>query len=228
MNGLYEIIHQPTGRAYIGSSVDVERRLKAHRAMLRRGIHDNRWLQRTWARDGEDAFVLRALEECDEARLREREAEVIAARRPDVFNLSEVVRRGARAGNASMTDDEAREIYRRAGEGVAVADLADVFGFEPETVRRIVFGRTYLHITGGKPARAPQKARGPRSANAKLTDDQVREIRRRYRDGRTLRGPDGRVVAGHPDSGPALAREFGVSEHLIYLVRSRKSWAHID
>jgi hypothetical protein len=196
--------------------------------MLRSGIHDNRWLQRTWTRDGAAFFVFRLLEECEHASLRDREAEVLAARRPNVFNLSEVVRQGARAGNASMTDEEACEIYRRAGEGAAIADLADAFGFPVETVRRIAFGRTYRHITEGKPARPPQKARGPRSANAKLTADQVREIRRRYKDGRGLRGPDGRVVAGHPDSGPALAAEFGVSLHLVYLIRSRKLWAHLD
>lgn len=221
MNGLYEIVHQPTGRAYIGSSVDVPRRLRAHRAMLRRGVHDNIWLQRTWARDGAEAFVFRLLDKCDKSRLREREAEVIAARRPNVFNLSEVVRRGARAGNASITDDEVREIYRRAYEGAAVVDLAEEFGHSKENVRRIVFGRTYAHVTGGAPARPPRRARGVRHGVSKLTPEAVREIRRRWKDGRV-------VSADHPDSTRGLAAEFGISEPLVYAVRARKVWAHVD
>lgn len=212
MNGLYEIVHQPTGRAYIGSSVDVARRLRAHRAMLRRGVHDNVWLQRTWARDGAQSFILRPLEECAQPRLRQREAEVIAARRPNVFNLSEVVRRGARAGNSSITDDEVREIYRRAAQGAAVTDLAKEFGHSKENVRRIVFGRTYTHVTGGNPARPPKKASAGRNTNSKLDAAAVKAIRARIHQGESVAG---------------LAREYGVTNRAVVCVRDRLTWKHV-
>lgn len=51
---------------------------------------------------------------------------------------------------------------------------------------------------------------------AKLTDDQVREIRRRY-------------VRHHPvHGGKALAREFGVRNSMISLIVNRKNWKHLN
>ena len=49
---------------------------------------------------------------------------------------------------------------------------------------------------------------------AKLTDDQVREIRTRWASDRPRQG--------------ALAQEYGVSKGLIGLIIRRKAWAHLD
>lgn len=48
---------------------------------------------------------------------------------------------------------------------------------------------------------------------SKLTDDQVREMRRRLADGETS---------------VTLAKEFGVSQNLVSLIRRRKRWAWLD
>ena len=65
LQGIYEIVNWQDGKAstYIGSSVDIERRWKQHRGILRRGTHDNSHLQRAWNKYGEDAFVFNVLEE---------------------------------------------------------------------------------------------------------------------------------------------------------------------
>lgn len=59
------------------------------------------------------------------------------------------------------------------------------------------------------------KARGEKASKAKLTAEQVLEIRRRYEPGKYGRGS--RV----------LAKEFGVSSASILAVVKGESWAHI-
>lgn len=54
--------------------------------------------------------------------------------------------------------------------------------------------------------------KGEANAHAVLTDDQVREIRRRYSDGE-LQQP--------------LAEEFGVNQTQISAIVRRKAWAHL-
>jgi hypothetical protein len=61
-----------------------------------------------------------------------------------------------------------------------------------------------------------QRARGEEQGNHRLTEVQVRAIRRRYIF--RSRGPNG---------GPALALEFGVSRSTIERIVSRKMWKHI-
>lgn len=64
------------------------------------------------------------------------------------------------------------------------------------------------------PPKGPR--RGDGAARAKLTEDQVREIRSRY-------------VYGKRGCGiTALAKEFGVHDFSIEMIVKRKSWTHID
>lgn len=56
-------------------------------------------------------------------------------------------------------------------------------------------------------------ARGERSGHAKVTEEQVREMRRRHAD---------RVGLG------SLAREYGMSKSSVWAIIKRKSWAHIE
>lgn len=60
--GIYRITG-PGGRIYIGSSDNVRRRWKSHKAQLRRGVHHNRLLQADWNEAGEAVFTFAVLEE---------------------------------------------------------------------------------------------------------------------------------------------------------------------
>lgn len=212
MTGIYEIEHRPSGRVYVGSSDDIRRRLRAHRALLRRGAHENVRLQRAWIRDGEAAFDFRAVEECPIDRLRDREAELIGYC-AKVYNTSPVVRPGAPAANSSVSDDDVLAIYGRAGNGERVVDLAMEYGVSLDAARRIVAGRTYARLTGGGRARPMVRARGARNANSKLTEDAVRSIRARF-------------TGKHGQKGQ-LAQEYGVTRRVITLVVRRETWAHV-
>lgn len=54
--GIYLIEHIVTGRCYVGSAIDIERRTKFHRRKLSAGTHWARYLQRSWRKYGETAF----------------------------------------------------------------------------------------------------------------------------------------------------------------------------
>jgi hypothetical protein len=215
MIGTYEIAHLPSGRAYVGSSDNVTRRLRAHRGLLRRGEHFNRALQEAWDRDSEEGFAFRALEPCAVAQLRQVEADLLAARGPArVFNTSPVVRPGARAPNAALSDASVLAIYQRAAAGEPATDLAAEFGIACYTAQRIIAGKTYTDLTGGIRAREPLgQPRAERNANTKLSAPTVREIRRRLAHGEGC-GP--------------LAREYGVTHRAVVCVRDRLTWAHVD
>lgn len=62
--GVYCITNMVDGRAYIGSSIHVEKRWSEHQSELRRNVHHSVYLQRAWNKYGKDAFQFRVLMEC--------------------------------------------------------------------------------------------------------------------------------------------------------------------
>lgn len=89
ISGIYAIENTETGRCYIGSSVDVQRRIAAHRTALRRGDHDNPHLQRAWMKHGEAVFRFILVERCESLGLLLREQAHLHARQ-DTYNVCEI------------------------------------------------------------------------------------------------------------------------------------------
>lgn len=65
-SGIYSIRNKANGKLYVGSTVDFASRWASHRCQLRKGTHDNSYLQRAWVKYGEDAFEFAVLMECPE------------------------------------------------------------------------------------------------------------------------------------------------------------------
>lgn len=83
--GIYIIRNLVSGRCYVGSSQNVEKRWSTHKSTLSSGRHHSQALQRAWAERGPDSFSFELLEECLEADLVEREQAWIDDLRP-VYN----------------------------------------------------------------------------------------------------------------------------------------------
>ena len=64
-SGAYAITNVVNGKVYIGSTVNLKRRLDEHRRGLRGGAHGNPHLQSSWNKYGEDAFEFDILEYLD-------------------------------------------------------------------------------------------------------------------------------------------------------------------
>lgn len=78
VSGIYCIVHLPTGKKYVGQSVDLCSRRGAHFSKLRQGTHRNVHLQAAYNLYGSSEFEFRILEECSEGMLDIRECEWIA------------------------------------------------------------------------------------------------------------------------------------------------------
>jgi group I intron endonuclease len=62
ISAVYRIKNIVSGRVYVGSSVDIERRWGDHRWLLKAGRHHSRKLQRSWTKHGPSAFILEIIE----------------------------------------------------------------------------------------------------------------------------------------------------------------------
>jgi group I intron endonuclease len=72
-SGIYCIVNTNNQKKYVGSSKNIYQRLQKHRAYLRKNMHENRKLQNSWNKHGEDNFQYFILEFCFEEQLLERE-----------------------------------------------------------------------------------------------------------------------------------------------------------
>lgn len=77
MIGIYKITNTKNGKVYIGQSVDIDKRFREHRKMLRDNNHINYRLQDDWNVYGEDSFTFEVLEKCRSVYLNEIEKHTI-------------------------------------------------------------------------------------------------------------------------------------------------------
>ena len=122
--------------------------------------------------------------------------------------------RGETHGRTELTEAQVvkiRDLY--ASGDCTQADLAERFGVTGGTISQTITGETWAHIDGaGKPWDGT-RAKGERNAAAKLTEDDVRTIRRLYAQG------------GY--SYRALGRRYGVGFTTIRQAVKRQTWTHI-
>jgi group I intron endonuclease len=62
ISGVYQILCKPTGKIYVGGTVNLRARWEQHRRCLRRGNHPNAYLQNAWNKYGEENFEFSILE----------------------------------------------------------------------------------------------------------------------------------------------------------------------
>lgn len=73
VSGVYRIVNIVTGKSYIGSSVNIRRRIREHFSDLRCGRHQNPYLQSSFCKHGEDSFRFEVVEGCGQDIMQERE-----------------------------------------------------------------------------------------------------------------------------------------------------------
>jgi group I intron endonuclease len=71
--GIYSVANNVTHKVYVGSSVNVLKRIREHIWALKRGDHPNRHLQSAWNKYGEHSFEFSVLEHCSIRWLAKRE-----------------------------------------------------------------------------------------------------------------------------------------------------------
>lgn len=85
--GIYRIINTKNNKIYIGSSVDIKKRKEKHFWMLKKGVHDNKFLQSSYDRDGKENFIFDIIEMCDKKDLVEKENYYILENKSNNMNF---------------------------------------------------------------------------------------------------------------------------------------------
>lgn len=62
--GIYQILNTQNGNFYIGSAVNIRKRLSVHKSFLQKGSHHNPHLQSAWNKYGSEAFEVYVLFVC--------------------------------------------------------------------------------------------------------------------------------------------------------------------
>lgn len=86
-SGIYQIENEVNGKRYVGSAVDVRRRWRDHRSLLRHGRHNNPHLQAAFKKYGEVSFAFSVLEQAEPEKLIGREQWYLDTVRPE-YNIS--------------------------------------------------------------------------------------------------------------------------------------------
>lgn len=127
----------------------------------------------------------------------------------------ETRRRGSSHPQSRITEQEVRELRREWLDGETTGYLSAKYGLTTSAAHRAAIGRTWSHVPieneeRQKPRR--NSARGERIWTAKLTQDDVREMRSLY-------------DAGVPAK--ELAERFGIHLRTTFSIVARKSWKHV-
>lgn len=115
--GVYTITYVPSGRRYIGGSLDCVNRFTFHRWALRRGRHSCEALQALWNQSGESDFEFKIERETGHDRDRVRAAEQEALNAESSATLLNQSRRwqGPKPEPSAARKEAARQLWERPG-----------------------------------------------------------------------------------------------------------------
>ncbi len=232
-SGIYQIRNLVNGKVYVGSATCFRVRWGVHRNALNKGRHHSKHLQDSWRKHGSHEFAFEILERCERGSLIEKEQAWIDARNPE-FNICKVA--GSTLGQLhdSGTRDKiaarakGRKCLPRSPEYRKKLSEAHAGKKKPDhVIAALQIGRRKRVRTPEECSRVSASLRvayqtGLRSREkteehknkigqfyAKLTDDEVRQIRSLRAEGVT---------------GNALAKKYNSNAGTISAICNRKRY----
>lgn len=160
--------------------------------------HFSNWIRK----HGEDNVSFEVLEQCEESELDARELHWISKLRQEGAKLTNI-----RPGGASERG------YKRPRQSEAMRGSRNpMYGTDRREV--MAYARSFNKpMTAANREAVSKRSLGELNVKAKLTEEQVREIR---------------AEAQYYGVSAALAREYGVSAAMISAIRLRRSWKHVE
>lgn len=131
--GIYYILNIETKKVYIGSSIDIEKRIIGHKRGLLREKHHNIYLQRAWLKHGSSSFEFGILELIPKEDLLKVEQTYIdlnengynlapaaggdiLSNHPNRENIFERIKNAVIERTSKMTSEEKKKIFGKPGE----------------------------------------------------------------------------------------------------------------
>lgn len=140
-SGVYKIECVENGKVYIGSSIELSKRIYHHKCQLNAGKHHSRHLQNAWNRYGADAFNISVIVRCQPQDCLKQEQRLIDAH--DACNQERGFNSAPVAGSCygttrskearlrmSRAQREARKKYEWKGEKLCLSDIAESEGVD--------------------------------------------------------------------------------------------------
>lgn len=209
--GIYGIKNTINDKIYIGKTgMNFGDRWDSHRSLLRNNNHDNPYLQRAWNKYGSESFDFIIVEECQVAELDDKEKYWIKYYKD--LNLSYNILDGGDGFN-NLGTHLSEETKRKIGEKNRINGLGRKAS--AETRKKMSEAHKGYRPTPEAIAKTAEASRQAMQANpplAKLTPDDVRQIR--YLNGEGVKSKD-------------LAEQFNVSYQCIRDVILGKRWSHV-
>jgi group I intron endonuclease len=148
-SGIYILKSISTGKVYVGSSIDVNRRWGEHFVMLTHNRHDNNHLQNCWNKYGYSDFIWKVVKFCDEKNLLQLEQKVIDYCKVKygwrmMFNCNPVA--GSRLGSRATADTIFKMMKNNARPFLGKCHSAEMRAFLSENSKRLwKEGKLYGH-----------------------------------------------------------------------------------
>lgn len=200
-SGIYQITNTVTGRFYIGSSIDVDFRIKAHKRCLKNNSHRNSYLQNSYNKHGVGAFTYKIIEYVSDVdKLIEREQYYIdslgASRSKNGYNINPIA--GSCLG--VKRSDEYKKKASEIRKGTMQGENNPFYGKKhtKETIEKLKRKKVPL---------------GENHHRATTTEKQAREIKMLLKEGKLL----------HKE----IAEKVGVSVYVVNKIKTGYTWSHL-
>lgn len=211
---IYKITSKANDKKYVGSTENFERRKRQHISTLKSNEHRNHRLQSEWDRFGEDNFIFEIIDTTDTY---DKALEIEqywmdkydSFKRENGFNISPTA--GNTTGRRLRKSTRMKLSESHTGKTLSESHKEAI----SESMKGYVKTREHQEkITRSIRERSPEiYVRGGRHHNAKLTEDQVKEIIIKVHAGECM---------------DELASKYGVGRGAIESIKYNRSWKHID
>jgi len=156
--GIYAIVHVASGRRYVGSAVNIKRRVTRHVGLLTAASHVNPHLQGAWNLYGADGFSFTTLELCAVDELIQREQHHIDARAD--FNLCRVAGSSLGVKRSAATIEKMRATKAVMMEDPEYCEHLRAIGRARAAVNNILPQMAEVRVRTGKSRKGEKRAAG--------------------------------------------------------------------
>lgn len=225
--GVYKIENLINGKVYIGSSNDVESRLKRHFRELHKGVHPNNHLQRSFNKYGPECFLFEPIERLSDSDFDDQLAheqhyiDKYLNKWDDCYNLTKfstaISLKGEDNPMAKITDDIVVAIKTDLLNGLTGVQVSKKYGVNRSTVSNIKSGKCWGHVIVDNEhvlstIIVNKSCVGEKSYRTSLSNETVIEIKKMLIDIKSIRKVSGM---------------FGLKEHLVGHIARRTSWVDV-
>ena len=206
--GIYQIRNLINGKLYIGSAVDFSMRWSKHRSDLTKRSHHSIYLQRAWNKHGADAFVFEVLLYCDPENCLFYEQVALDHYKPE-YNICKIAGSSFGVKQSQATKDKRAITHRGMKRSIETRHKMS----QSAKQRQIEsFGFTGKQHTTQSKQKISIAKRGEKSWSSKLTEREVRIIKRALRVGIFQK---------------KLATRFSVSSCTISAIKTGRKWGWV-